>query len=129
MRSMAGLLVTCAAAGLLSAQQPTTTLVAGTKKVNLKDGLTYVWVPPGKFQMGCSPGDAECGDDEKPAHEVTITKGFWLGQTAVTQQAYERVTGKNPASHKGANLPVEEVNWQEVYCTAHRRVAADRSGV
>ena len=70
MRSMAGLLVTCAAAGLLSAQQTTATVVAGTKKVNSKDGLTYVWVPPGKFQMGCSPGDAECGDDEKPVHEV-----------------------------------------------------------
>ena len=120
MRGMAGLLITCAAAGLLSARQPTATILAGAKKVNPKDGLTYVWIPPGKFQMGCSPGDAECGDDEKPVHEVTITKGFWLGQTAVTQQAYERVTGKNPASHKGPNLPVEEVDWDEAqaYCAA-----------
>ena len=120
MRGMAGLLVMCAAAGLLSAQQPMATILAGAKKVNPKDGLTYVWIPAGKFQMGCSPGDAECGDDEKPVHEVTITKGFWLGQTSVTQQAYERVTGKNPASHKGPNLPVEEVDWEEAraYCTA-----------
>ena len=87
----------CAAAGLLSAQQP----AAGAKKVNSKDGLTYVWVPPGKFQMGCSPGDADCGDDEKPAHQVTITKGFWLGQTSVTQEAYQRVIGKGPGQAPG----------------------------
>jgi len=48
----------------------------------------------GKVPDGLFAGDAECGDDEKPVHEVTITKGFWMGQTAVTQQAYERVTGK-----------------------------------
>jgi serine/threonine-protein kinase len=62
----------------------------GEAKVNPKDGLKYVWIPPGTFQMGCSPGDTECGDDEKPPHQVTITKGFWLGQTAVTVGAYKR---------------------------------------
>ena len=120
MRSLAGVLITCAVAVLLAAQQPASTIVAGAKKVNPKDGLTYVRVPPGKFQMGCSPGDSECGEDEIPVHEVTITKNFWLGQTAVTQQAYERVIGKNPANHKGPNLPVEEVNWEEAqaYCAA-----------
>ncbi len=28
-------------------------------KVNPKDGLTYVWISPGTFQMGCSPNDPE----------------------------------------------------------------------
>ena len=89
-------------------------------KVNPKDGLTYVWIPPGRFMMGCSPGDMECFDDEKPAHEVAIPSGFWLGQTPVTQQAYQRVTGQNPSSYKGANLPVETVSWEEAqsYCQA-----------
>ena len=59
-------------------------------KVNPKDGLKYVWIPPGTFMMGCSPGDTECADDEKPPHQVTITKGFWLGQTEVTVGAYKR---------------------------------------
>jgi formylglycine-generating enzyme required for sulfatase activity len=68
--------------------------------------------------MGCSPGDNECDKDEKPTHEVHITKGFWLGQTPVTQAAYQGVIGKNPSSFKGANLPVESVNWDEAksYC-------------
>jgi len=93
---------------------------AGTTKVNPKDGLTYVWIPPGSFMMGCSPGDGECSDDEKPAHEVTITRGFWLGQTPVTQQAYQNVTGRNPSYFKRASLPVEGVSWDEAkaYCAA-----------
>jgi formylglycine-generating enzyme required for sulfatase activity len=89
-------------------------------KVNPKDGLIYVWIPPGTFMMGCSPGDGECADNEKPAKQVTISRGFWMGQTAVTQEAYQRVTGTNPSHFKGAKLPVETVTWKsaESYCQA-----------
>ena len=51
--------------------------------VNPKDGLTYVWIPAGRFIMGCSRGDSDCDNDEKPSHEVEITKVFWIGQTEV----------------------------------------------
>jgi formylglycine-generating enzyme required for sulfatase activity len=87
---------------------------------NPKDDLMYVWIPPGTFRMGCSPGDNECNDDEKPAHSVTISKGFWMGQTPVTQAAYQRVTGANPSDFHGDRLPVENVTWEEAaaYCTA-----------
>jgi formylglycine-generating enzyme required for sulfatase activity/class 3 adenylate cyclase len=63
---------------------------AGDSKVNSRDGLKYVFIPPGKFTMGCSPGDTDCNEDEKPSHEVAITNGFWLGQTAVTAGAWKR---------------------------------------
>jgi formylglycine-generating enzyme required for sulfatase activity len=88
------------------------------RKVNDKDGLTYVWIPAGTFQMGCSQADSECYDDEKPAHEVTITKGFWMGQTPVTQVAYQRVIGSNPSHFHGEELPVETVSWNDAqrYC-------------
>jgi formylglycine-generating enzyme required for sulfatase activity len=88
-------------------------------KMNPKDGLTYVWIPPGTFTMGCS-GDSECKDNEKPAHQVTLTKGFYLGQTEVTKEAYKRVTGKKPSGFKGGKGPVEHVNWNEAkaYCGA-----------
>jgi formylglycine-generating enzyme required for sulfatase activity len=79
--------------------------------VNPKDGLTYVWIPPGLFTMGCSPGDDQCEDDEKPAHRVRIGRGFWLGQTEVTAVAYGRA---------GGDLPVTRVTWLEAkkYCEA-----------
>jgi hypothetical protein len=66
-------------------------------KVNPKDGLTYVWIPPSK-----------------------TVNGFWLSQTLVTQAAYERVMGNNPSYFKGDQLPVESVTWFEAdaYCKA-----------
>ena len=90
-------------------------------RVNPKDGLRYVYVPSGEFQMGCSPGDSECDqDDEKPQHPVTISKGFWIGQTEVTQAAYEKLMNKNPSNYKGADRPVDSVTWDEAagYCKA-----------
>jgi formylglycine-generating enzyme required for sulfatase activity len=93
---------------------------AAATKTGTKDGLPYVWMQPGKFVIGCSPGDSDCLPDEKQIHEVTLTTGYWIGQTPVTQEAYARVTGKNPSHFKGAKLPVESVNWGEAqaYCQA-----------
>jgi formylglycine-generating enzyme required for sulfatase activity len=95
-------------------------LRAGATKVNEKDGLTYVWIPPGTFQMGCSPGDGECFGNEKPAHQVTISSGFWMGQTEVTQEAWQRAMGTNPNHFKGPKLPVESISWDDArsYCQA-----------
>lgn len=49
---------------------------------------------------------------------VTLTRGFWIGQTPVTQAAYGKVTGSNPSAYHGAQLPVEEVSWDDAkaYC-------------
>jgi len=106
---------------------------AGTSKgevrVNPNDGLKYVWIPPGSFQMGCSPGDTECGSEEKPQHQVSITKGFWLGQAEVTVRAYKRfaaATGRQmpdaPDFNSGwANdsMSIVNVGWNDAhdYCT------------
>jgi formylglycine-generating enzyme required for sulfatase activity len=88
-------------------------------KANPRDGLTYVWIPPGTFQMGCSPNDSECNRNETP-HSVRLTKGFWIGQTPVTQAAYKKVVGSNPSAFKGDQLPVETVSWDDAqaYCKA-----------
>lgn len=75
---------------------------AGTVRENRKDGLKYVWIPPGTFMMGCSPGDSECAPEERPAHQVTLSKGFWMGQTEVTLGAYLRFAGAT-----GARKPPE----------------------
>jgi formylglycine-generating enzyme required for sulfatase activity len=103
---------------------PTSTPAAdrkpGDQAINPKDKLIYVWVPPGTFQMGCSTGDNECEGNERPAHQVTISKGFWMGQTEVTEDAYQKLTGKDPSTIKGAKLPVDGVTWEDArnYCQA-----------
>ncbi len=77
-----------------------------------------VRLPGGTFAMGCSPGDAECYDDEKPAHEVTVSP-FWLDATAVTQAAFQAMMGANPSHFSGCpTCPVDSVTWDEArsYC-------------
>ena len=90
----------------------------GERRLNSIDGLTYVYVTPGTFTMGCSPGDNDCNEDEKPARQEKISKGFYLGESEVTQAAYERVTGKSPSNFIGPDLPVESVTWSDAvsYC-------------
>ncbi len=92
----------------------------GQVEVNPTDELSYVWIPPGTFAMGCSPTDAECARDEKPVRQVSIGRGFWFGQTPVTQEAYQQVTGQNPGYFKGARFPADSMNWAEAqaYCQA-----------
>jgi len=101
---------------------------AGTVKLNPTDGLKYVWISPGTFLMGCSPKDGECNADEQPAHRVTISKGFWMGQTPVTVKAYlhfaaatSREMPPSPDFDPGwvhENLPMVMVSWYEAqtYC-------------
>jgi formylglycine-generating enzyme required for sulfatase activity len=89
---------------------------------NPQDKLMYVWVPPGTFRMGCSDGDKECYEDEKPAHTVQLTNGFWMGQTEVTVPAFmafsNRVANSMPPGQKGSNYPITGVIWSEAdaYC-------------
>jgi formylglycine-generating enzyme required for sulfatase activity len=85
-------------------------------RVNPRDGLKYVRIRPGEFQMGC--GLPECWGNETP-HRVRITREFWIGQTEVTQAAYVKVMKvPNPSDFKGENRPVENVSWNDAerYC-------------
>lgn len=63
--------------------------------------------------MGATPEQGVyVGEDEKPAHKVTLDK-FCIGKYEVTQRLWEQVMGTNPSHNKGADLPVENVNWEE----------------
>ena len=101
---------------------------AGAVK-NGRDGLRYAWIPPGTFQMGCSPGDRICDADEKPLHQVTISKGFWMGQTEVTVAAYKRfvsMTGRRIVLEQDFKhdwegdeaKPIVNISWKDAqaYC-------------
>ena len=84
------------------------------KSILLPGGATMamVWCPPGSFMMGSPAGEEGRGYDEIQ-HPVTLTKGFWMAKYPVTQEQWRSVMGNNPAEHKGENLPVENVNWND----------------
>jgi formylglycine-generating enzyme required for sulfatase activity len=74
--------------------------------------IEMLLVPGGTFMMGCSPGDAECFEDESPVHQVTLTNAFYIGKTEVTQGQWAAKMGSNPSYFGGQpNNPVENVTW------------------
>ena len=75
--------------------------------------LDMLWCKPGTFMMG-SPAGEKGRKGNETQHEVTLTKGFYLGKYEVTQEQWEKVKGSNPSKFKGATLPVETVKWDEV---------------
>lgn len=75
----------------------------------------FRYIEPGEFRMGSPEDEAERFDDEGPQHSVTLTRGFWLTDTACTQELWSVVMGRNP-SRLPNNLqrPVEQVSWNDV---------------
>ena len=80
--------------------------------------MTFAWIPPGTFLMG-SPPEEPARFDNETLHEVTLTRGFYLGIHAVTQAQWQSVMGDNPSYFKGENRPVEQVSWDDsqAFCT------------
>ena len=66
-------------------------------------GIEMVLVPAGNFMMGMSPGDTDARENEKPAHEVTLTKPFYLARYEVTQSQWLKVMQENPSTFKVEN--------------------------
>jgi formylglycine-generating enzyme required for sulfatase activity len=114
----------------------------GDVHTSAKDGLDYVFVPPGTFDMGCAPRDAACTADEKPVHHVEISSALWVGRTEVPVEAFgafikatrHRTTAESdgwsfvmegkivqrpgtlwstPSSPPIAHLPVTHVSWYD----------------
>lgn len=71
------------------------------------------YIAPGTFLMGSPENEPERFDNEIQ-HQVTLTDGFWLAETTVTQQLWQAVMGENPSYFKvSEQLPVEQVSWDD----------------
>jgi serine/threonine-protein kinase len=101
--------------------------------------LEMVRIDPGEFWMGSQDQEIEAVlrqfkdlkrewlESELPRHKVKITRPFYLGKYEVTQEQYQRVTGKKNPSWFSATaggkrmvegmdtrlFPVESVSWEE----------------
>ena len=92
-------------------RKATVAQLGDTKDITLPAGVPHklIWCPPGTFLMG-TPGER--------AVDVTLTNGFWLGQTVVTQAMWTAVMETTPwvehgdkSFYKvGANYPAVYIN-------------------
>lgn len=78
--------------------------------------------------MGSPGDDSAAYYDEKPIHDVTITRSFYMKQTEVTQREWKTMFDNNPASYDecGEDCPVEQVNWFEAVYYAN--ALSDKEG-
>ena len=96
----------------LTAVQP----VSGGKESNSL-GMDFAYIPPGSFMMGSPSGEADRYDNETQ-HRVTLSRGYYLQTTEVTQGQWEKVMGSRPWSGKeyvreNPNNPAVYVSWED----------------
>lgn len=89
-----------------------------TKTIALPGGaaMEMVWCPPGTFMMGSPETEEgrtgrESRSHNEKRHPVTLTRGFWMAKTEVTQKQWQSVMEKNPSKFKGDDLPVDSIHW------------------
>lgn len=83
--------------------------------VELPDGMEFVSISSGSFQMGAPEGEAGSNSDERPVHAVAFEYSFQIMTTEVTQGMWEELMGSNPAADNGvgSDYPVYNVSWQD----------------
>ncbi|HEY2384587.1 MAG TPA: formylglycine-generating enzyme family protein [Terriglobia bacterium] len=104
--------LTFGACGLLAQNQ-----IIQQKSAELKNdaGIEFVQIQPGQFMMGCSVGDIDCNADERPIHQVQLSKPYQIGKYELTQAQWQSVMGSNPSTIKGDDRPVETVSKDEAH--------------
>ena len=83
--------------------------------------LEMVKIAGGNFMMGSPTTESNRNDNESPQHQVDIAP-FDMGKYPITQAQWKVVAAlpkinidlnSDPSNFKGANRPVENVNWHE----------------
>jgi formylglycine-generating enzyme required for sulfatase activity len=93
-----------------------------TLQVPLPSGiiLSVAYCPPGEFLMG-SPEDEEGRQDDETQHNVTLTKGFWLGIHEITQGQWNAIMRGSLLTFNGSDeLPVKGVEWNRAQLFVRR---------
>lgn len=117
--------------------------------VNIKsftvNGVSFrmIAVKGGTFTMGATQKqldfqmnelgmeDYELSKQDQPAHQVTLTYDYHIGETEVTQELWEAVMGTNPSRFNGDDYkqhPVDSVSWDncQEFVTELNQLLADQ---
>jgi formylglycine-generating enzyme required for sulfatase activity len=74
----------------------------------------FRWLEPGRFLMGSPPDEPERETwGKETLHETRLSRGFWLADSAVTQELWQFVMRGNPSKFQGRDLPVDSVSWED----------------
>ena len=93
---------------------------AGEAK-ELAPGMVFHWCPPGTFTMG-SPaselGFNETRDSQEDQVKVRLSKGYWLGETEVTQDQWSKLMGTSPWKEQtflkeGSSYPATNISHDD----------------
>jgi len=76
--------------------------------------IPFRWCTPGKFTMGSPKTDTMRLNDEDQV-DVTLTRGFWMMETPVTQGLWQALTGDklrwSDQYGLGPNHPAYDLDW------------------
>ncbi len=86
-----------------------------TEKITNSIGMTFVFIKPGTFIMGSPSGELERYDNETQ-HQVTLTRGFYMGETEVTVgqwRTFARDAGYRTEAETGSGAFVWTWKWEK----------------
>lgn len=72
-----------------------------------------LWCNPGSFKMGSPVDEIERQDKFETQHEVTLTKGFWLGEYTISQSQWSKLMDPIKVRFEGEDLPIDSINWYQ----------------
>ena len=117
------LLLLSMVAGMACANPETTFVLPGSAEIEM------VWIEPGTFTMGTTEEQerllrskgmwASWFEHEHPAHQVTITRGFYLAKYEITQGQWEAVIGTRLWEgqrwvRESPNSAASYISWNDV---------------
>lgn len=87
------------------------------------------WIIPGEFLMGSPEHEKQRKDNEGPQHKVILTEGFWLADTTCSQALWNVVVGDRYTCCQSSELPVVQVNWDDVQQFLEKLLACLPEGI
>ena len=125
------IMTACLAAGAAPPAHP----VPGEAWQDPVSGIAFCYCPPGTYQMGTVEEEPYQETNQKPRHPVTLSRGFWMGRTEVTERQWASVMEGLPPLPEWADAPeraaprdaaLTDVSWDE--CQEFLRRLNDRAG-